>query len=735
MRSDRSPTDARAFVVLIVLVVLAILSAVVVAQFSVVTNNTIIGVRSADDAKARAIAESCLTMLQAYADADLGSPIPVGADFDEVLNPNNATNPGVIDGDEFIPAARAGESVVTVPKGLTGLPDFVQRHKWLLVPQTVGAARGACLVRFDDNSDDGRLAFTLPTGVIDDLGEGLTSDVPFKDRDRAIYLSAIGLFPFLPGTAADDAYGAAHARVTLRRLYNTSSTGSPTILAGGDVSGIKGALCTGGVGSISKTVNAFKSAIVTGSGCGCGAIIAEATTPVAPAACIATPTCDCAPVSTATATFDNAALATRLAAAKPPGNWLATNAQFVFDNQSFFPSPPPGPAPPARNIGAFDLGSNSASCKLHYSKTGEVFVWDRNFAAACANYTNDPVERPCTWDAANPGAFVSCAASGQTACWRRVFNGGVGPSDWQPDKNVAIPNVTGAKRWGAVPGAGDYLCGDSGTTAPLSNCSDCTTTGTAAFAGHFDLGGWTFQNTTDADIPSPSYLIVEGATPATPATTTRVNQAGKTVPGVVSMLHVSVIANGAVDVDGDANICGVGCDCSSLGTPPVMTCTLSGAGSVAGEQCTAVRALGLCTASSAPDIQKIVGDMVCGAINNDKDNVCVVGDVAAMSVDPALACATVGTGEPCSGDSHFCWKQKGAVVGDVYSATSFQILKESTFSGSIAGQRSFCSEQDVKIFGNVVLGLNAGFKGSSTRITGAGGISVNALRAMVETAW
>ena len=217
------PVRARGFVVLIILMVLAILSAVVVSQFSVVTNNTTIGIRSADDAKARTLAEGCLTMLQAYADADLGSPIPTGKDFDQVLNPDDSAT--ISGNDEFLPATRTGESVVTVPKGLTGADDFVQRHRWLLIPQPVGSARGACLVRFDDNSDETLPLTSLPVGTVDDPGEGLLApsgtDIPFKDRDRAIYLSAIGIFPFLSTTPA------ATSVASRARCAATASAASP----------------------------------------------------------------------------------------------------------------------------------------------------------------------------------------------------------------------------------------------------------------------------------------------------------------------------------------------------------------------------------------------------------------------------------------------------------------------------------------------------------------------------
>ena len=719
------------FVMLFVLVVLAILSAVIVAQVPVVVNNTTIGVRSSEDTKARDLAEGCLAMLQTYVDADLGSPIPAGKDFDQVLNPNDST---AIDGDEFIPSPRAGETAVLLPAGLTGSDDFLQRHRWLLIPQPVGTSRGACLVRFDDNSDETRPLSVLPAGIADDADEGVnaasTTDIPFKDRDRAIYLSAIGLFPFLSGTTAANAYAQAHARVTLRRLYSTGGAGgSPTILAGGDVSGIKGALCSGGIGSMSKTAGVFKNAgeIITG-GCGCGAMIAELT-PDVPPPCADTATCPCAPVSASSAPFDDAALAVTLASAQPPGDWDASNENFVFENQSFGPAPPTGAPAPLVNLGALDLGT-AASCKLHYSQTGEVFVWDRNDTAnGCDTYTTDPVQRPCTWDAANPGVLTSCAAT-QTPCWKRVHNGGAA-SDWKPDKDGDIPNVVGTRRWGKAPSAAEYLCGEA------TGCSDCTTAAAPPFAGTFAADKWAFGTAAagimDKDIPGPAYLAIENLA-VTSATT--LNRSGN----ATSLLRASFITNGAFDINQETGLCGVGCDCSSILVPitPLTSCALPGVATLAAQNCSVVRVLGKCSTGSAANVATVVGDYRCGTIDDNDDNGCFIGNLAAMSVDSAAACDNEpDSNKSCFGDAHFCWKQTAAVIGNVYSASSFKVVKDSTFTGTVTARESFCGERNVQVFGNIVVGLNVGFKGSSViiRSAGTGGASSVALRAMVETAW
>ncbi len=728
----------RGMVVLIVLVVLAILSAVVVSQFSVVTSNSALAIRSADDAKARALAESCLTLLQTYVDRFVASSSSGGQDFDTLLNPdNNTTN---INGQEFLPPAGTGEPRVFLPKGLTGSDDFMQRHAWRLVPRAVGSERGACLLRFDDNSDETLPASALPTGIGDDAdeGAGATTENVYKDRDRAIYMTAIGLFPFLPATTADDAYGAAHARVTLRRLYGNSATGVPTIHAGNDISGIKGALCSNGVAILTAGVAQFKAAFGNDDGCGCGQIV-SAETLSAPPACTGVPSCPCAPTSVSIippASFDTAGLQSRLATFRPPssapapGDW-ATGAQahFVFANQSFGPPPRTGTPAPLVNVGGNDLGTDERSCKLFFDSAGSIFVWDRD-EPGCDNYTANPVERPCTadWTGAGAGTFSgTCTAAGTTKCWRRVHSGG---GAWSPDKTV-IPNVASpARRWEAAPGTNDYLCGNA---TSCSNCNGGPSGVRFTPGGSAGTGAWSFDNLTNTKVPSPSYFLVENSPSSAP---TVVNSAGSNS----ELLKVSFVAAGDVSLDARPLLCGVGCDCSGITASfGNSDCTLTHAptATAAAGQCSAVRAFGTCKVSAASgNSSTVVGQVRCGAVDVDDASLCLIGGVASMSTDPAAEC-----GEPpdksCLTPVHMCLADVVGLIGDVYSATSAVVRSPNnytTLTGTVAAEASLCTYENMRIDGAIVVGQNVGFKDFPI-ISSAASVTVSALRAMVETAW
>jgi hypothetical protein len=70
---------------------------------------------------------------------------------------------------------------------------------------------GACLIRYDDDSDEGRPDLT---GVA--APANVTSvDDPTVDRDRGIFATAIALFPVAAATAPADAFGNATSRITM----------------------------------------------------------------------------------------------------------------------------------------------------------------------------------------------------------------------------------------------------------------------------------------------------------------------------------------------------------------------------------------------------------------------------------------------------------------------------------------------------------------------------------------
>lgn len=754
------------FVILIVLVVLAILSAAVVSQLAITGNNTVIGVRSADDAKARALAEGCLTMLQVYADTQLCDPgtppctAPIGKDFDLVLNPDDSA---AINGDEFYPLPSAGEQVVSLPKGIVGACpgascDYLQRHRWLLIPQNAGGEAGACLVRFDDNSDETLPLSQIPAGVADDAGEGLlaasTTEVTHKDRDRAIFLTSIGVFPFLSGTPAADVYARAHARVTLRRLYNAGAAAvasTPAIFAGGDVSGIKGTVCGGGIVSGGFAIKGFVAA------CGCGQFTAPSSPPV-PSQCTVAqcpPPATCTAPSGATAPINVPNLQTALANEKPAGVWGAGFT--VFANESFGPAPVPPAAAPANNLGALDLsGGTTASCKLHYASNGDVYVWDRLDTSSpitgdnCSSYSLDPVRRPCTWAGATAvGATITtCTAGVQTSCWKLVHRGAA-PTTWRPNNTVNIPNVAVAGlRWGAPTGA-TYLCG-----APLGDpltptaCNGCD--GTTNDAGTFSGTSWTFAALNDTELPVPAYMAIENSTAAGQTTLSNLGEAA------ARPLHATVISLGPIDTNGTSGLCGVGCACPPGQTVASALCVLPGMAAFASppNSCYALRSAGRCGTSLAASNHTFTGAVRCGLINDDKDGVCYLGPVAAMGTSPATNCAAAAA--PC-GPAVMCWKKNVHVVGDIYASGAVQTLANAVLTGTIAvadpdnGANltagggaltgDFCPEGgSEQINGSIIAAGNVFFKGggpSPMIVTGSGpaGPAITALRQVMETAW
>jgi hypothetical protein len=740
---SRSARSSHGFVVLVVLVVLAILSAVVVSQFSVVTSNTVLAVRSADDAQARALAEGCLTMMQEYAEQFLGTPVPLGLDFDGLLNPDTADiTKAFLPPVDTVATGDLANVAVLLPKGLSGTADFLQRHRWLLVPRDSGDRRGACLVRFDDNSDDGLPGTTLPAGVVDDADEGPGApnngrDNAFKDRDRAIYLTAIGLFPYLPATAAADAYAAAHGRVTLRRLFSTGAvTGQPAIVAGGDVAGMKGVLCSPGAGVVAATTGVFKSGkFFSKGGCGCGQMTAG-TTPTAPASCLSfsplPPGCDassCAPVGVGASTFDTGALTARLAALRPGEDWTLAGTDFALANVSFAPAPDPGSAATPVNIGGDDLGAGERSCKLLFDAAGSVFVWDAN-EPGCENVTTD-AKRPCAeWTGPGAGSLppspTPCTAPSETKCWRRIHSA-TPSSDWKPDRSADIPNVNGTRRWDAAVGTAGYLCGGAGS---------CTSCNGAVVAASFSSSSWSFAEPDDDRLPTPAYLIVASTGP------TDVAGPGN---GPADPLRATFVTAGPLVLGGDLSLCGVGCDCSGLsasfGASTGFLCAQDDAdvARLAREECTALRGRETCTLGSPSNKSILVGDVRCGTTTLDGgDNVCLVGDVAAMSA--ASPPCRSSAGDECPTDVHLCLTKLEGIVGDVFSATSAYIEGGSSSSttsivtGTIAAAASYCSKDNVLLNGNIVVGGNVGFKGSPIILAAGGGVAAS-LRAMVETAW
>lgn len=271
----RSTKHERGFVLLLVMVTLVVLSAVVMSQYDVASSTNLAGIRGNQEARARSAAEFCIKAGEAYLEGHL--KLGGNVDFDGVLDPDG--NPG--SADNFVPP-----SPLATATTYAGVDD--EFHRFGVVPVPTG---GACLLRFDDNSDDHRDPTGLwglypdrtdnntPNPITDDThregpdyvnGDGLGSTVfgrdnVYRDRDLSVIITAVGVFP--ANGAAADYYKNATSRVTLRKLYARAAAGQPAIYSGGtiDVSN-NAALCGGGI---------LGNEITLGGGCVCGAIMTD----------------------------------------------------------------------------------------------------------------------------------------------------------------------------------------------------------------------------------------------------------------------------------------------------------------------------------------------------------------------------------------------------------------------------------------------------------------------------
>lgn len=282
----------RAFVLLIVVMLLAVLGVAVAVQLDTARGQSIESSRTRDDAAARAAAETCLDLLLAQTRGYLTSSTPPPPDFDPLLDPELDDANNVADADDFLPPALDDEDVVSsavfVPKGSTRTSSHYRLYRF----KSQGSA---CLVRFDDNSDDAVPSPLLPpaatsnNGVVEGPAGDSGRDILNRDRDRAIQLTAIGVFPAFASVVDDDVFDRAHARVTLRRVIETS--GGPAIWAGDRViTAFDNAVC--GLGGITADVLDKGSDSV----CACGEQNLGSTPPL-PLACdytdAATPGTNC----------------------------------------------------------------------------------------------------------------------------------------------------------------------------------------------------------------------------------------------------------------------------------------------------------------------------------------------------------------------------------------------------------------------------------------------------------
>jgi hypothetical protein len=497
--NDRARQKARGFVLVVVVMALAIVTAVVVGQYSTTRSEAGASIRVEEEIQSRAIAEGCLALLQRYVDTYMQPANPRFDDFDQLLDPNfSVTDPIAgtgADGDEFLPKVSGASATPVVMDGsaLPSNPSFVKR--WTFMRRGPAGKQGACLMRIEDNSDDGIAEVGTALGATGPregpapiiAGGNAAVDNPFRDRDRAIYLTAIGVFPALDSNDAN-VWKKAHTRTTLRRLYAVASKAQsrPAIKSCGNVDFDNGTtIC--GQGGIEATGSVD---IGGGSACTCGAI--NGTTVSGN-----TGACGCC--------------------SNPPASSPGSPA--VCD-------PPPAP-PPHSHLGLNAFGNpndetninlgDKTTCKVFSTALGEVFIWDVTDPAALTTLTNDyglapagnqqdcrfsngvanhtgtgtskEIQRPCTWTFTGAGAkpTVSCASAAESLCWKplAILNQRNDRADfvasnaldfeWESQnkdadmvfyKGVPIPFSKDRSKTLAAATAADTFCGADSTSCP-----------------------------------------------------------------------------------------------------------------------------------------------------------------------------------------------------------------------------------------------------------------------------
>ncbi len=412
---------ARGFFLVVVVMALAIASAVVVGQLSTSRSEAISAVRVEEEVQARAIAEGCLGLLQGYVDGYMDPVAPAFDDFDLLLDRDSTLGTA----DDYQPNI-TGAVAVQVPKGTADT-----RHRWQFLKRGPPGKQGACYMRIDDNSDDGLAlaSVQLPaTGLNEGPAVNDGRDNPLRDRDRAINLTVIGVFPALPGVVNADVWDRAHARVTLKRLHAVINTPQavPAISACGDINfGNAAEFC--GTGGLSATGDVNLS-----NSCACGSLQGNTFTPATPPAQCA---CCTAPGTTASP------------GSPAPCPAIPTPPEHSYLAISGFGDP--------NNVGGINLG-DTAQCKVFVTDDGAArpataFMWDvtdstplttlqtifsipaGNFAGGadtdCRNYSGvanftgigaeAEVERPCDWTFTGGGAqpTITCGPN-ETLCWK-----------------------------------------------------------------------------------------------------------------------------------------------------------------------------------------------------------------------------------------------------------------------------------------------------------------------------
>ncbi len=398
-RKTRS-RHTRGFALIIVVICSVAVVAIAMALAFTSGANRIISVKGSSIERAETIAVTGMERAVAYAERVAS----VERDFDQLLDPK-------LNIDCAAPGAATGN----------GLPRFTDAGH---VTRTVGGREylaipfneGAYLVRFDDDNDDLIAnSFFAPFAnnhPQNNCGEGATApglNNPFRDRNRAVFISVIGIYP---GT---DPQHAPH-QVSLRRYHvSTARLPTPAMLVRGDIELPKKLTFCSALGDVMAggQIKLGEASPICGTPMSGGAVTAT----------ISSPGADC-PIPTLCA----------------PQGTPAAGTPFETSVLDSIP-PPPSPA----------WMQPSTQCNLYaLEKTGPfggLFFWDAGAAPTCANPPatvlapslagpSDVTDPDQCW---RPLFLTTAAGVVNLLGWDDVVDGSGSGAGWKPRSGVVTP--------------------------------------------------------------------------------------------------------------------------------------------------------------------------------------------------------------------------------------------------------------------------------------------------------
>lgn len=721
----------RGFVLLVVLVLLAAISVATAARLEVLRSESGTTTRREEEVAARAWAEACMekayALVQGYlVHTSTAQPMPP-VDFDALLDPDPSST-----GEENTP-------------GAPWTPVTIRGKRFGLLRQAGSATQPqlACLLRFEDNADDAapsgsshpEAATSNTGGVLE--GPDALADVPARDRDRSIVVTAIGVAPFPSTSVADaDVYARAHARVTLKRWFQ--SNGAPAVFAGGDARFKNVSVC--GNGGVQADESEFDD-----NSCACGSVVGEPGGDVEQ--------CDDEDLDDE---CDAEGLRCEDLDIVPPGSH--PNPPSAPSTAFFMSVPSAWIDAPATKLG------DPGTCKLWLSpKSGGMpavmYVWDRT-SPTCAAATPDPVPAPCPYDAVHFPTSASlsdtvapvpdpAACAAPASCWRPIFvDDGFGYA-WE-QTNAVGPVASEKARFSDTKLAyqntsmstGQRPLDDPGSLPALTWEALCTGASTGASvasddAFHWDAGGARWRvNDVDRDaLPRPAVFGVDGAILVS-------DNVGTTTP-----VHWRLMARGRIDLETNVRMCCPTCRCATVPATP-NDCVQSN---------TTVRSFfgtsaplpplpsprpGVVLSSEAlcrtDNAVSLYGRAHCATFDGNNRS-CLLGGLATYGTMPvgANCAATSGEATGCNTAIGTCLKNEARVVGDMTAQGSICVNKNAEVAGTVWTNGDIHFENNADIQGQLVAGGNVSLdEGSQVTFNGQGGIGGGARSmAWAEAGW